>query len=109
MRPINAEYAYLQMRQIDRAKSVLDGLPALESRFDVNAVTGAAPGSAGVFALGGHPIALCARATRLGAGREARAEGQRIPMDGSAWCTSLVRSGRHTRRYGDGAWRPSTP
>jgi hypothetical protein len=50
-----AEYAYLQMRQTARAKAVLDGLPALEARFDVNAVTGAAPGSAGVFALAAIP------------------------------------------------------
>jgi tetratricopeptide (TPR) repeat protein len=34
---------------------VLDALPALAARFDVNAVTGAAPGSAGVFALAAIP------------------------------------------------------
>jgi hypothetical protein len=50
-----AEYAYLQMRRTSAAKGVLDGLPALEARFDVNAVTGAAPGSAGVFALAAVP------------------------------------------------------
>jgi hypothetical protein len=48
-------YAHLQMRQLARAKAVLDGLPALARRFDVNAVTGAAPGSAGVFALAAIP------------------------------------------------------
>jgi carboxylesterase type B len=37
------------------AKATLDGLPALAARFDVNAVTGAAPGSAGVFALAAIP------------------------------------------------------
>lgn len=48
-------YAYLQMRQDAAARSVLDSLPALAARFDVNAVTGAAPGSAGVFALAAIP------------------------------------------------------
>ena len=50
-----AEYAYLQMRQLGQARAVLDGLPALRARFDVNAVRGAAPGSAGVFALAAIP------------------------------------------------------
>jgi hypothetical protein len=49
------EYAYLQRRQLAAAKTVLDGLPALAARFDVNAITGAAPGSAGVFALAAIP------------------------------------------------------
>jgi len=50
-----AVYAYLQMRRDSAANAVLDGLPALAARFDVNAVTGAAPGSAGVFALAAIP------------------------------------------------------
>lgn len=45
------EYAYLQMRRDADAKAVVDGLPALAANFNVNAVTGAAPGSAGVFAI----------------------------------------------------------
>ncbi|HET7584330.1 MAG TPA: hypothetical protein VFK13_05450 [Gemmatimonadaceae bacterium] len=49
------EYAYLQMREDSAAKAVLDGLPALAAHFDPNAVTGAAPGSAGVFALAAIP------------------------------------------------------
>jgi hypothetical protein len=49
------EYAYLQMRQLGAARRVLDGLPALAARFDVNAVSGAAPGSAGLFALAAIP------------------------------------------------------
>ena len=48
-------YAYLQMRRDAAAKAVLDDLPAIAARFDVNAVTGAAPGSAGVFALAAIP------------------------------------------------------
>jgi hypothetical protein len=48
-------YAYLQMRRLGEARGVLDGLPALAARFDPNAVTGAAPGSAGVFALAAMP------------------------------------------------------
>ncbi len=50
-----AEYAYLQMRRDSAAKAILDGLPALEARFDVSAVTGAAPGSAGVFGIAAIP------------------------------------------------------
>jgi hypothetical protein len=50
-----AVYAYLQLAQDSAAKAVLQGLPALAARFDVNAVTGAAPGSAGVFALAAIP------------------------------------------------------
>jgi hypothetical protein len=48
-------YAYLQLGKEREAKAILDGLPALAARFDVNAVTGAAPGSAGVFALAAIP------------------------------------------------------
>ena len=50
-----AMYAYLQMRRDSAAKRVLDGLPALAAKFDVNAITGAAPGAAGVFALAAIP------------------------------------------------------
>jgi hypothetical protein len=50
-----AMYAYLQLRRESEAKAILDGLPALAARFDVNAITGAAPGSAGVFALAAIP------------------------------------------------------
>ena len=50
-----AMYAYLQMGKDSEAKAILDGLPALAGRFDPNAVTGAAPGSAGVFALAAIP------------------------------------------------------
>ncbi|MEO8910638.1 MAG: hypothetical protein ABI408_10490 [Gemmatimonadaceae bacterium] len=50
-----AEYAYLQMRRDSAAKAIVDGLPALVARFDVNAITGAAPGSAGVFAIAAIP------------------------------------------------------
>jgi hypothetical protein len=48
-------YAYLQLGKDSEAKAILDGLPALAARFDPNAITGAAPGSAGVFALAAIP------------------------------------------------------
>jgi hypothetical protein len=48
-------YAYLQLRRDSAAKAVLDELPALAARFDPAAVTGAAPGWAGVFALAAMP------------------------------------------------------
>ena len=50
-----AMYADLQMGKLAEAKAILDGLPPLAARFDPNAVTGAAPGSAGVFALAAIP------------------------------------------------------
>jgi hypothetical protein len=50
-----AMYAYLQMGMEAEAKAILDGLPILVARFDPNAITGAAPGSAGVFALAAIP------------------------------------------------------
>jgi len=50
-----AMYAYLQLGKDSDAKAILDGLPALAARFDPNAITGAAPGSAGVFALAAIP------------------------------------------------------
>ena len=50
-----AAYAYLQLQRHADARRVLDQLPALEAKFDVNAITGAAPGSAGVFALAAIP------------------------------------------------------
>jgi hypothetical protein len=48
-------YAYLQLGKEREAKAILDELPALVARFDVTAITGAAPGSAGVFALAAIP------------------------------------------------------
>ena len=50
-----AVYAHLQLAQDAAAKVLLDTLPALAARFDPAAVTGAAPGSAGVFALAAIP------------------------------------------------------
>ena len=48
-------YAYLQTAQDRDAKAMLDALPDVASRFDPNAIGGAAPGSAGVFALAAIP------------------------------------------------------
>jgi hypothetical protein len=50
-----AVYAYLQMRRDSAARDILRGLPALAARFDPTVVSGAAPGSAGVFALAAIP------------------------------------------------------
>src|SRR5262245_5765214 len=48
-------YAYLQTAQDRAAKKLTDELPAVSARFDPEAVGGAAPGSAGVFALAAIP------------------------------------------------------
>ena len=50
-----AVYANLQMRRDSAVRALLRDIPALAERFDPNAVTGAAPGSAGVFALAAMP------------------------------------------------------
>jgi hypothetical protein len=50
-----AEYGYLQLRRDSEAKAIIDRLPSLAARFDPNAITGAAPGSAGIFALAAIP------------------------------------------------------
>lgn len=48
-------YAYLQTGQDAAARRLVDALPEVASRFDPTAVTGAAPGSAGVFAIAAIP------------------------------------------------------
>lgn len=48
-------YAYLQTAQDGAARRILDGLTAIAPRFDPNAICGAAPGSAGLFALAAIP------------------------------------------------------
>ncbi|MDQ3697610.1 MAG: hypothetical protein M3373_06245 [Gemmatimonadota bacterium] len=50
-----AMYAYLQMGRESDAKAILKGLPALAARFDPTAITGAAPASAGFFAIAAIP------------------------------------------------------
>ena len=50
-----AVYAYLQMRRDSAAAKILASLPALAKKFDANAITGAAPGSAGIFAQAAIP------------------------------------------------------
>ena len=50
-----AVYANLQMRRDSAARALLRDIPGLAARFDPVAVTGAAPGSAGVFALAAMP------------------------------------------------------
>ena len=49
------EYAYLQLRRIDEARAVRDRAPALAAVYDPNVVRGAAPGSAGMFAIAAIP------------------------------------------------------
>jgi hypothetical protein len=48
-------YAYLQSGQDKAFQALIKSLPAVAARFDPNAVTGAAPGSAGVYALAAIP------------------------------------------------------
>jgi tetratricopeptide (TPR) repeat protein len=48
-------YAYLQSGQDRKAQERMDAIPEIAAQFDVNAVVGAAPGSAGVFAIAAIP------------------------------------------------------
>ena len=48
-------YAYLQLGKESEAKAILDSLPAVAARFDPSAITGAAPASAGYFAIAAIP------------------------------------------------------
>ena len=68
-------YANLQLGRESDAKAIVERLPALAARFDPNAITGAAPGSAGVFALASIPArwALERRAWSEAAALEPRA------------------------------------
>ena len=50
-----AMYAYLQMRDDSAAQAIVMRLPQLAARFDPAVVGGAAPGSAGLFALAAIP------------------------------------------------------
>lgn len=50
-----AVYANLQLRRYAAALAIVRRLPELAARFDPAAVTGAAPGSAGIFALAAIP------------------------------------------------------
>jgi len=50
-----AMYAYLQLGREADARKLLDTLPEVAARFDPAAITGAAPGSAGVFAIAAIP------------------------------------------------------
>lgn len=65
-----AMYAYLQLGDEPDARALLDRLPGLAARFQPDAITGAAPGSAGVFALAAIPARW---ALERGAWREAAA------------------------------------
>jgi hypothetical protein len=49
------EYAYLQMRRTGEARALRDHVPAIAARYDPNVIRGAAPGSAGMFAIAAIP------------------------------------------------------
>ncbi|HYC52838.1 MAG TPA: hypothetical protein VEB19_17120 [Gemmatimonadaceae bacterium] len=50
-----AMYANMQMRRDSAARAILTALPAIVTRFDPDRITGAAPGSAGLFAIAAIP------------------------------------------------------
>ncbi len=72
-----ATYAYLQRRQDSAAKAIVVSLPALAARLDLNSVRGAAPPSAGIFAMAAIParFALERRAWAEAAALQPKASG----------------------------------
>src|SRR5262249_6435843 len=84
-------YAYLQLGRDSAAAAVLSRLPELAARFDVNAISGAAPGSAGVFALAAIPAryAIERRDWRRAAALELPANATLFP-----WTAAMVYFGR---------------
>ncbi|MFL5481854.1 MAG: hypothetical protein ACJ8AK_06660 [Gemmatimonadaceae bacterium] len=48
-------YAYLQLGEYGKAKSILEQLPTIAARFDPNAIGGAAPPAAAYFAMAAIP------------------------------------------------------
>ena len=82
-------YAYLQLRRDADAKKVVEQLPALAAVFDPSAVTGAAPGSAGVFALAAIP-------SRYALERDAWSEAAAIEPKSSsfAWTDAMIHFAR---------------
>jgi tetratricopeptide (TPR) repeat protein len=73
-----AVYAYLQLGQDSAAFNIVRRLPELAAKFDPSAVTGAAPGSAGIFALAAMPA-------RYALERGAREEATRLTAAASAY------------------------
>jgi hypothetical protein len=73
-----AVYAYLQLGQDSAAYAIVRRLPELAAKFDPAAVTGAAPGSAGVFALAAMPA-------RYALERGAWEEATRLTASSSQW------------------------
>ena len=90
-----AVYGYLQTRSDSAAHAILLQLPALSARFDPAAVTGAAPGSAGLFALAAIPAryALERRAWREAAALQPRTTA--FPYtDALTWFARALGAGR---------------
>lgn len=81
------EYAYLQEGRDSAALAILRSLPALAAKFDVNAITGAAPGSAGVFALAAIPARYALERRDW-----ARAVSLELPADANrfSWTAAIV-------------------
>lgn len=94
-----AEYAYLQLRDDAAAKRIVDRLPELDAKFDIKAITGAAPPSAGVFALAAIPARY---ALERDAWAEAAAlEAKSTPFPWSDAMTHFARAlgASHTRDF----------
>jgi tetratricopeptide (TPR) repeat protein len=84
-------YAYLQLGQDSAAAGIMRQLPALAARFDPTAICGAAPGSAGAFALAAIPtrFALERRDWASAAALALPASTTRFP-----WTAAMVYFGR---------------
>ncbi|PYR58652.1 MAG: hypothetical protein DMF85_10080 [Acidobacteria bacterium] len=88
-------YAYLQTGQDRAAKRVVDSLPQIAPRFDPNLVAGAAPGSAGVFAVAAIPARYAMERGAWAAAAKLDVHASRFPFaDAMTWFARAVGSAR---------------
>ena len=90
-----AVYAYLQLGQDSAAYAILRRLPELAARFDPAAVTGAAPGSAGVYALAAMPARYALERGAWGEATQLEAASTQWPYaEAMTWFAKAIGSAR---------------
>ena len=95
------EYAYLQMRQDSAAKSVVDGLPAIAAHLDASAITGAASGTGGVFAIAAIPARYALERRDWNAAAALPARATEVPYaDALTWFARALGSAHAGSRAG---------
>lgn len=96
-----AVYAYLQMRHNSQARRVLQSLPALEAKFDPAAITGAAPGSAGIFALAAIPARYALERRQWGEAAALSIRSSNVPYADAMTHFARALGAAHTNKLSD--------